>query len=97
MQDSKRDTEVNNRLLDSVGEVEGGMIWKQNIETCIYHMWNRWPVNVWCMKQSTQSQCTGTIQRDGTGREVRGAFGMGGHMYTVADSCQCMAKPSTIL
>ena len=38
MQDSKRDTEVNNRLLDSVGEVEGGMIWKQNIETCIYHM-----------------------------------------------------------
>ena len=35
MQDSKRDTEVQNRLLDSVGEVEGGMIWENGIETCI--------------------------------------------------------------
>ena len=26
MQDSKRDTDVKNRLLDSVGEGEGGMI-----------------------------------------------------------------------
>ena len=86
MQDSKRDTEVKNRLLDSVGEVEGGMIWKNNIETCIYHMWNRWPVHVWCMKQSIQSQCTGTTQRDGTGREVRGVFRMGGthvHLWLI--------------
>ena len=29
---------VKNRLLDSVGEGEGGMIWKNNTETCIYHM-----------------------------------------------------------
>ena len=35
MQDSKRDTEVKNRLLDSVGEGEGGMIWENIIETCI--------------------------------------------------------------
>ena len=35
MQDSKRDTDVNNRLLDSVGEGEGGMIWENSIETCI--------------------------------------------------------------
>ena len=35
MQDSKRDTDVKNRLLDSVGEGEGGMIWKNNIKTCI--------------------------------------------------------------
>ena len=35
MWDSKRDTDVKNRLLDSVGEGEGGMIWKNNIETCI--------------------------------------------------------------
>ena len=35
MQDSKRDTEKKNRLLDSVGEGEGGMIWKSSIETCI--------------------------------------------------------------
>ena len=32
-QDSKRDTEVQNSLLDSVGEGEGGMIWENYIET----------------------------------------------------------------
>ena len=35
MQDSKRDTDVKNRLLDSVGEGEGGMIWKNSIKTFI--------------------------------------------------------------
>ena len=35
MWDSKRDTDVKNRLLDSVGEGKGGMIWENSIETCI--------------------------------------------------------------
>ena len=35
MRDSKRDTDVLNSLLDSVGEGEGGMIWENGIETCI--------------------------------------------------------------
>ena len=35
MRDSKRDTDVYNRHLDSVGEGEGGMIWENGIETCI--------------------------------------------------------------
>ena len=35
MQDSKRDTDVKNRLLDSEGEGEGGMIWENDIETRI--------------------------------------------------------------
>ena len=35
MWDSKRDTDVKNILLDSVGEGERGMIWKNSIETCI--------------------------------------------------------------
>ena len=35
MRDSKRDTDVRNRLLDSVGEGEGRMIWENGIETCI--------------------------------------------------------------
>ena len=43
MQDSKRDTDVKNRLLDSVGtpldfsvgDGEGVMIWDNSIETCI--------------------------------------------------------------
>ena len=41
------------------------------------------------MKPGIQSRVTGTTQRDG--------MGMLGHMYTVADSCQCMAKTTTIL
>ena len=35
MQDSERDTDEKNRLLDSVGEDEGGMIWENSIETYI--------------------------------------------------------------
>ena len=35
MRDSRRDTDVKNSLLDSVGEGEGGMIWENGIETCI--------------------------------------------------------------
>ena len=35
MRDSKRDTDVQNCLLDSVGEGKGGMIWENGIETCI--------------------------------------------------------------
>jgi hypothetical protein len=35
MRDSKRDTDVKNSLLDSVGEGDGGMIWENGFETCI--------------------------------------------------------------
>ena len=34
MRDSKGDTDVQNSLLDSVGEGEGGMIWENSTETC---------------------------------------------------------------
>ena len=35
--------------------------------------------------------------RDGVGREVGGGFRMGNTCTPVADSCQCMAKTTTIL
>ena len=35
MRDNKRDTDIKNKLLDSVREGEGGMIWEKDIETCI--------------------------------------------------------------
>ena len=35
MQDSKRDTDIKNKPLDSVGESEGAMIWENSTETCI--------------------------------------------------------------
>ena len=35
MQDSKRDTDIKNILLDSLAEDEGGMICENSIEPCI--------------------------------------------------------------
>ena len=35
MQDRERDTDVYSGLLDSEGEGEGGMIWENDILTCI--------------------------------------------------------------
>ena len=45
------------------------------------------------MRQGAQDWCTGMTQRDGMGREMGGGFGMGNTCTSVADSCQCMAKP----
>ena len=38
MQDSKRDTDIKNRLLDSVGEGKGGMIERLVLKHIYYHM-----------------------------------------------------------
>ena len=51
MRGSKRDTDVQNGLWDSVGEGEGGMIWENSIETIYllklyYHVRNESPVYV---------------------------------------------------
>ena len=49
------------------------------------------------MKQGMKSRGTGTAQRDGMGREVRGGFRMGDTWTPIADSSQCMAKTTTML
>ena len=46
---------------------------------------------------SVQGWCTGKTQRDGMGREAGGVIGMGNTCKSMADSCQCMAKTTTIL
>ena len=43
------------------------------------------------------SCCTGKTQRDGMGREVGEGIRMGNTCKSMADSCQCMAKTTTIL
>ena len=75
VQVSKGDTDVKNRLLDSEGEGEGGMIWEKSIETYILP----------CVKQMTSASvtheaghskpCSGTTWRDGVGRQVGGWSG----------------------
>ena len=49
------------------------------------------------MRQGAQGWYTGMAQRDGMGREVGGGFRMGNTCIPMADSCQCMAKTTTIL
>ena len=57
----------------------------------------RSPVQVRCVEQGTRSQSTGMAQRDGMGSGVGRGFRMGDTWTPMADSCQCMAKPTTIL
>ena len=88
---------MKNRLLVSVGEGEGGMISENSIETCIISYVNRSPVQVRCMRQGARGWCTGMTQMDGMAKEVGGAFRMGNTYMHMDDSCQCMAKTTTIL
>ena len=81
--------------MDSVGEGEGGKIWENGIETCI----------ISCMKQVTSpgsmhdTGCLGLVHWDnpeGWDKEG-GGFRIGDTCTLMADSCQCMAKTTTIL
>ena len=97
MQDRKRDTDVQNRLLDSVGEGEGGMIQENSIETCVLSSVKQIASPGWMHETSAWGWCTGKTQRDGIGREVGGGIRMGNTCKSMADSCQCMAKTTMIL
>ena len=97
MQNRKRDTDVQNRLLDSVGEGEGGMFRENSIETCILSRVKQITSPVWMHETSAQAWCTGKTQRDRVDREVGEGIGMGNTCNSMADSCQCMTKPTLIL
>ena len=45
---------------------------------------------------SSRGWCTGKTHRDGVGREVGGRIGIGNTCKSMADSCQCIAKTTTI-
>ena len=95
MPDSKRDTDVKNRLLDSVGEGKGGMIWENSNETCIlpYVKQISSPTS---MHETGHSGLVHWDDPEGWDGE-RGGFRMGDTCTPMADSCQCMAKTTTIL
>ena len=97
MQNRKRDTDVQNRLLDSVGEGEGEMFRENSIETCILSRVKQITSPGWMQEKSALGWCTVKTQRDRVEREVGGGIGMGNTCKSVADSCQCMAKTTTIL
>ena len=82
MWDSKRDTNVKNSLLDSVGEGEGGMVWENSIETCIVS----YVKQIASPGSMHETGCSGLVHwddsegwdREGDERGVQD----GGHMYT---------------
>ena len=97
MQNRKRDTDVQNRLGDSVGEGEGGRFQENSIETCILSKVKHITSPGWMHETSAQAWCTGKTQRDRVEREVVGGTRMGNTCISMADSCQCMTKTTTIL
>ena len=97
MQNRKRDTDVQNRLLDSFGEGEGGMFQENSIETCILYRVKQITSPGGMHETSAQAWCTGKTQRERLEREVGGGIRMGNTCNSMADSCQCMTKPTTIL
>ena len=83
MRDSKRDTDVQNSFLDSVGEGDGGMIWKNGIETCI----------ISCMKRIASpgsmhdTGCLGLVHWDDPEGWYREGRGRGNTCIPVVDPC----------
>ena len=97
MRDSKRDTDVLNSLLESVGEGEGGMIWENGIETCkISHV-----KRIASPGLMHDTGCSGLVHWDdpdgwdggGGGRGVQD----GEHMYTHGRFKSMYNKTNTIL
>ena len=46
---------------------------------------------------STRTWCTGKTQKNQLERKVGGEIGMGNTCNSMADSCQCMTKPTAML
>ena len=97
MQNRKRNTDVQNRLLDSVGEGKGGMYRENSIETSILSRVKQITSPGWMHETGAQGWCTGKTQRNVMGREVGGGIKMGNTCKSMADSGQCMAKTTTLL
>ena len=97
MQNRKRDTDVQNIILDSVGEGEGGMFRENSIKTCILSRVKQITSPGWMHETHAQAWCTGKTQRNRMEREVGGGIGMGNTCNSMTDSCQCMTKTTTIL
>ena len=68
-----------------------------SIEPCILSRVKQITSPGWMHETSARAWCTGKTQRDRVEREVGEGIGMGNTCKSMADSCQCMAKTTTIL
>ena len=97
MRDSKGDTDVKNRLLDSVGEGEGGMIWENGTETCILSCKKR----IASLSLIQDTGCLGLVHWDDPERWYGEVGGRGvqdwEHVYTHGRFTLMCGKTNTIL
>ena len=82
-------------FLDSVGEGEGEMIWENGIETCILS-YVKQIASQGSMHETGRSGLVHWDDPEGCDGKGRG-FRMGKTCTPMADLCECMAKPTTIL
>ena len=80
-----------------MGEGEGGMFRENSIETCMLSIVKQITRPGWMHETSAGAWCMGKTQRNRVEREVGGGIGMGNTCNSMADSCQCMTEPTTIL
>ena len=82
MWDSKRDTDIKKRLLEFVGEGEGGMIWDNSIGTCVLSYVKQIASPGW----THETECSGLVHWDDPegwdGEGGRRGLQDGEHMYT---------------
>ena len=85
------------RILDSVGEGEGGMIWENSNETCMLPQVKQ-VASPGLMHERGQSGPVHWDDPEGWDGEGGGAVAQDGNTCTLmADSRPCMAKTTTIL
>ena len=97
MQDRKRETDLKNRLLDSVREGKDGMIGENSIEICILP-YVKQIASPGSMHETGHSGPVHWNETEGWDGEGGGrGFRIGGTCTPMADLCQCMAKTTTIL
>ena len=94
---NRKETQMYRTDFGTLGEGEGGMFQENSIKTCILSMVKQITSPGWMHETSAQGWCTGKTQRDGMGREVGGGIRMGNTCKSMADSCQCMVKTTTML
>ena len=91
----KKDPDLQNSLLDSVGEGEGGMFQENSTETCILSRVKQITSPGWMHETSARTWCTGKTQRERVEKEVGGGIRMGNTCKPMAVSFQCMTKSTT--
>ena len=87
MRDSKRDTDVLNSLLNSVGEGEHRMVWENGIETCKIS----YVKQIASLSLMHDMGCSGLVHWD----EPEGWYGKGGGRgFRTGNTCTLMVDSS---